>query len=328
MGKTLESVLSEINKKYGPGAIVTAKSRPQCEVISTGSLKIDIATGIGGIPKGRITEISGAESSGKTTLALQCVGRAQRDGKPILYADMEHALDLNYAVNLGVDVSEDKFIICQPDTAEECLGIVDDALVSGVFGAVVIDSIEAMPTKAELDGEYGDAFMGVKARLMSAALRKLVKVIANSNVPLICINQIRSTMGGMPGMGPSNTTGGGRALKFYAALRLEVARIATDKADGVAEKNQVKVKVTKNKLAPPFREVTSELVFGEGFSMNSDILDLGIEASVGLFEKSGAWYTVNGERFQGKRNAVEYLSDNPEFADECEAKIRALYGIK
>lgn len=325
---TLASFVSSIRKEHGAGAIVSSKDRPPCEVISTGSLNIDIATGIGGIPRGRITEIYGPESGGKTTLALQTCGRAQKNG-PVLYADMEHALDLNYAVNLGLDVSEENFTIAQPDTAEECLSIVLSGLKSNVFSAVVIDSIASLCPKAELEGEIGDAYMAVMARLMSQAMRKMVKAVAVSNIPFICINQIRSTMGGMPGMGPTNTTSAGRALKFYSSLRLEVTRTGTNKdSDGIPNSNRTKVKVAKNKLAPPFREVESDLVFGEGFSLVSDILDIGVLPSVKLFEKSGAWYTINGERCQGKKQAVEYLTDNPEFADECEAKIRTLYGIK
>ncbi len=323
--KALDMALSAIEKNYGKGAImrlgsdVPAKDIP---VISTGALSLDVALGIGGIPRGRVTEIFGPESSGKTTLALHIIAEAQRQGGIAGFIDAEHALDLSYARKLGLNT--DDLLVSQPDTGEQALEIAEMLVRSGALDALVVDSVAALVPKAEIEGEMGDAHMGLQARLMSQALRKLTGTISKSQTAVIFINQIRMKIGVM--FGNPETTTGGNALKFYASVRMDIRRLAQIKKDDDVIGARTRVKVVKNKLAPPFREAEFDILYGEGISREGDILDLG--AGTGVVEKSGAWYSVEGERIgQGRENARVFLRDHPEMAEALRKKILEKSGI-
>lgn len=317
----LDNALTQITKTYGKGAIMRlgkAYADMSVPVIPTGSLTIDTCLGIGGIPKGRITEIYGPESSGKTTIALCTIAQAQRRGGSAAFIDVEHALDPNYARKLGVDV--DNLLVSQPSTGEEALEIMDLLIRSGSLDVVVLDSVAALVPKAELEGEMGDSHMGLQARLMSQAMRKVTGSIARTQTAAILINQIRMKIGVM--FGSPETTAGGNALKFYASLRLDVRRIGSIKEGDENTGNRVKVKVAKNKLAPPFRTAEFDMLFDKGISREHELVDLG--TTHGLVEKTGAWYSMNGERMgQGREQAVQFLLDHPEVADKVEADLRA-----
>jgi recombination protein RecA len=323
--KALEAALGQIERAFGKGSIMKLGSREQAvhaEVVSTGSLSLDIALGIGGLPKGRIVEIYGPESSGKTTLALHAIAEAQKAGGTCAFVDAEHALDPAYARKLGCDV--DNLLISQPDAGEQALEIADTLVRSGAVDVLVVDSVAALVPRAELEGEMGDSHMGVHARLMSQALRKLTGSISRSNTLVIFINQIRMKIGVM--FGNPETTTGGNALKFYASVRLDIRRIGAikDKDDVVG--NQTRVKVVKNKMAPPFKVVEFDIMYGEGVSKMGEIIDLGVKA--GVVEKSGAWFSYDGDRIgQGRENARNYLKEHPEIADAIEKAIRANSGL-
>ncbi len=323
--KALDMALSAIEKNYGKGAImrlgsdVPAKDIP---VISTGALSLDVALGIGGIPRGRVTEIFGPESSGKTTLALHIIAEAQRLGGIAGFIDAEHALDLSYARKLGLNT--DDLLISQPDTGEQALEIAEMLVRSGALDVLVVDSVAALVPKAEIEGEMGDAHMGLQARLMSQALRKLTGTISKSQTAVIFINQIRMKIGVM--FGNPETTTGGNALKFYASVRMDIRRLAQIKKDDDVIGARTRVKVVKNKLAPPFREAEFDILYGEGISREGDILDLG--AGTGVVEKSGAWYSVDGERIgQGRENARVFLRDHPEMTEALRKKVLEKSGI-
>jgi recombination protein RecA len=319
--KALDSALSQIERAFGKGSIMklgTTADKAETEVISTGSLSLDIALGIGGLPKGRIIEIYGPESSGKTTLALQVIAEAQKKGGTCAFVDAEHALDPSYATKLGVNISD--LLVSQPDSGEQALEIVDTLVRSGALDVLVIDSVAALTPRAELEGEMGDSHMGLQARLMSQALRKLTSTISKSNTVVIFINQLRMKIGVM--FGNPETTTGGNALKFYASIRLDIRRIGAIKEREETVGNQTRVKVVKNKMAPPFRQVEFDIMYGEGVSKTGEIIDLGVAANI--VEKSGAWFAYNGEKIgQGRGNAKQFLKDNPKIADEIEAKVRA-----
>jgi recombination protein RecA len=322
--KALESALSQIERAFGKGSIMRFKQdqKPaEIDTISTGSLSLDIALGIGGLPKGRIVEIFGPESSGKTTLALHVIAEAQKRGGNAAFIDAEHALDPAYAEKLGVKL--DELLISQPDAGEQALEIADTLVRSGAVDVLVIDSVAALVPKAELEGEMGDSHMGLHARLMSQALRKLTASISRSQALVIFINQIRMKIGVM--FGNPETTTGGNALKFYASVRLDIRRIGQIKERDQVVGNQTKVKVVKNKMAPPFKVVQFDIMYGEGVSKNGELIDMGLAA--GLVEKSGAWFSYDDQRIgQGRENAKQYLRDNPEVAAEIEAKIREQAG--
>ena len=318
--KALESALSQIEKAYGKGSIMKLgdKEAVKVDAISTGSLGLDMALGVGGIPRGRVIEIFGPESSGKTTLTLHVVAEAQKKGGTCAFIDAEHALDPIYAGKLGVNV--EGLIISQPDTGEQALEIADTLVRSGAVDVVVVDSVAALVPKAEIEGEMGDAQMGAQARLMSQALRKLTGSISKTNCTVIFINQIRQKIGVM--FGNPETTTGGNALKFYASVRLDIRRIGAIKDKEEVIGNATRVKVVKNKVAPPFKQVEFEIIYGEGISRNGEIIDMGVNA--GVIEKSGSWFTYGKDRIgQGKENAKQFLKDNPKVAEEIEAKIRA-----
>lgn len=318
-GKALLNAIQQIEKQFGKGSIMQMNNREveQVEVVSTGSLKIDDALGIGGLPRGRIIEIYGPESSGKTTLALQVVANTQKLGGSAAYIDAEHALDPTYAQKLGVNL--DEILLSQPDNGEQALEITDALVRSGAIDVIVIDSVAALVPKAEIEGEMGDSHMGLQARLMSQALRKLTANIKKNNTLVIFINQIRSKIGVM--FGSPETTTGGNALKFYASVRMDIRRIGSIKKGDEIVGNETKVKIVKNKMAPPFKEVVFDILYGEGVAKLNEILDLSVEFK--FIDKAGAWYSLNGEKIgQGKDNAKEYLKNNPEVADELEAKIR------
>jgi len=322
--KALEAALTQIERAFGKGSVMKLGARPQIEteVISTGSLGLDIALGIGGLPKGRIVEIYGPESSGKTTLALHAVAEAQKVGGTCAYVDAEHALDPTYARKLGVNI--DELLISQPDAGEQALEITDTLVRSGAIDVIVVDSVAALVPRAELEGEMGDNQPGLQARLMSQAMRKLTGSIARSNTLVIFINQIRLKIGVM--FGNPETTTGGNALKFYSSIRLDIRRIGAIKDRETVTGNQTRVKVVKNKLAPPFRAVEFDIMYGEGVSKTGELLDLGVQA--GVVEKSGAWFSYDGQRIgQGRENAKAFLRDNPETAKSVEAKIRANAGL-
>ncbi len=322
--KALDAALGQIEKAFGKGSIMKLGSdaKQEVETISTGSLGLDIALGIGGLPRGRIIEIYGPESSGKTTLALQVIAEAQKKGGQCAIIDAEHALDPSYATKLGCDI--ESLLIAQPDAGEQALEIADTLVRSGALDVLVVDSVAALVPRAELEGEMGDSHMGLQARLMSQALRKLTGSISKSHTVVIFINQIRMKIGVM--FGNPETTTGGNALKFYASVRLDIRRIGSLKDKETIVGNQTKVKVVKNKLAPPFRVVEFDIMYGEGISKMGEILDLGVNA--GLVEKSGAWFAYNGERIgQGRENARKFLKDNPKIADEIEKKIRENAGV-
>src|SRR5512138_1714578 len=323
--KALDLAVSQIERQFGKGAIMKlgeAGVPKDLPVISSGSLGLDIALGIGGVPRGRVIEIYGPESSGKTTLALHIVAEAQKQGGMGAYIDAEHALDLGYAKKLGVKT--DDLLISQPDHGEQALEIAETLVRSGAIDVLVIDSVAALVPKAEIEGEMGDAHMGLQARLMSQALRKLTGTIARSQTAVIFINQIRMKIGVM--FGNPETTTGGNALKFYASVRMDIRRLAQIKKDEDVVGARTRVKVVKNKVAPPFREAEFDILYGEGISREGDILDLG--ASTGVVEKSGAWYSVEGERIgQGRENARVFLRDHPEMADALARKVLGAHGI-
>ena len=319
--RALTAALSQIEKQFGKGTVMIMgdKAIEDADVISTGSLMLDMALGIGGLPKGRVIEIYGPESSGKTTLTLQVIAQCQKAGGTAAFVDAEHALDPNYASKLGVKV--DDLLVSQPDTGEQALEIVDMLVRSNAVDIVVVDSVAALTPRAEIEGEMGELQVGLQARLMSQALRKLAGNIKRSNCMVIFINQLRMKIGMMmPGQNPETTTGG-NALKFYASVRLDIRRIGSVKKGDEIIGNETKIKVVKNKMAPPFKQIVTEILYGEGISREGEIIDLGVDAK--CVEKAGAWYSALGERIgQGKENARQYLKDNPKMAIELEAKIR------
>jgi len=319
--KALSAALSQIERQFGKGSVMRmgdAGAAKDVDVISTGSLALDIALGIGGLPRGRVIEIYGPESSGKTTLTLQVIAEAQKKGGTAAFIDAEHALDPGYAQKLGVKV--DDLLVSQPDTGEQALEIADMLVRSGAVDVVVVDSVAALTPKAEIDGEMGDSHMGLQARLMSQALRKLTANIKRSNTMVIFINQIRMKIGVM--FGNPETTTGGNALKFYASVRLDIRRTGAIKKGDEVVGNETRVKVVKNKVAPPFKQAEFEILYGEGISREGEIIDLGVKA--GVVEKSGAWYSYAGNRIgQGKDNVRSYMKEHPEIAQEIEAQIRA-----
>ncbi len=325
--KAVEAAISQIERQFGKGAIMKLgeqEKKVEVSVIPSGSLSLDIATGIGGIPRGRITEIFGAEASGKTTLALHMVAEAQKLGGVAAYIDAEHALDVNYARKLGVNV--DELLISQPDTGEQALEIAEVLARSGAVDIIVIDSVAALVPKAELEGEMDEQQVGLQARLMSKAMRKLTAAIAKTNTAVVFINQTRMKIGGISFGGPQETTPGGMALKFFATLRIEIRKIQTIKEGQEALGNRVKVKIVKNKLAPPFKEAEFDIYFGEGISREAELIDLGL--AFGIIERSGSWYAFEGERLgQGKENVRKYLKENPELTKKLERKIRELAGL-
>ena len=322
--KALDAALSQIERSFGKGSIMRlgAGQVVEVEAVSTGSISLDIALGIGGLPKGRIVEVYGPESSGKTTLALQTVAEAQKKGGICAFIDAEHALDPIYARKLGVNI--DDLLISQPDAGEQALEIADTLVRSGAIDVLVVDSVAALTPRAELEGEMGDSLPGMQARLMSQALRKLTASIARSKTMVIFINQIRMKIGVM--FGSPETTTGGNALKFYASVRLDIRRIGSLKDRDEVVGNQTRVKVVKNKLAPPFRQVEFDIMYGEGISKTGELLDLGVKA--GLVEKSGAWFSYNSQRLgQGRENAKTFLRENADVADEIELAIRQNAGL-
>ncbi|QQP88802.1 recombinase RecA [Skermanella rosea] len=323
--KALDAALGQIERAFGKGSIMKLGAREtptEAEVVSTGSLGLDIALGIGGLPRGRIIEIYGPESSGKTTLALHAIAQAQKNGGTCAFVDAEHALDPGYARKLGVDV--DELLISQPDAGEQALEITDTLVRSGAIDVLVVDSVAALVPRAELEGEMGDSHVGLHARLMSQALRKLTGSISKSHCTVIFINQIRLKIGVM--FGNPETTTGGNALKFYASVRLDIRRIGAIKDRENVVGNQTRVKVVKNKMAPPFRVVEFDIMYGEGVSKVGELLDLGVQANV--VEKSGSWFSYEGQRIgQGRENAKNFLRQNTEVADAIEAKIRANAGL-
>ncbi|RMB08509.1 recombinase RecA [Eilatimonas milleporae] len=323
--KALEAALSQIDRAFGKGSVMKLGQRDssiEIEAISTGSLNLDIALGIGGLPKGRIVEIYGPESSGKTTLALHAVAECQKVGGIAAFVDAEHALDPVYARKLGVDVNE--LLVSQPDTGEQALEIADTLVRSGAVDILVVDSVAALTPRAELEGEMGDSHVGLQARLMSQALRKLTASISRSNTIVIFINQIRMKIGVM--YGSPETTTGGNALKFYASVRLDIRRVGQIKDRDEVVGNSTRVKVVKNKLAPPFKQVEFDIMYGEGVSKMGEIIDLGVKA--GVVEKSGSWYSHSSQRIgQGRENAKKFLLDNPDVANEIEHQIRKNAGL-
>jgi len=324
--KALAAALSQIEKQFGKGSVMRLGDHDvsrDIQSISTGSLGLDIALGIGGLPRGRVVEIYGPESSGKTTLTLQVIAEMQKIGGTAAFIDAEHALDPNYAQKLGVDV--DNLLVSQPDTGEQALEIADMLVRSGSVDVVVIDSVAALTPKAEIEGEMGDSHMGLQARLMSQALRKLTANIKRTNTLVIFINQIRMKIGVM--FGSPETTTGGNALKFYASVRLDIRRIGAIKKGDEIVGNETKVKVVKNKVSPPFKEAFFDILYGQGISREGEVIELGVVHKI--VDKSGAWYAYNGEKIgQGKDNAREYLKEHPEIAKEIEAKVRAAVGVK
>jgi recombination protein RecA len=319
--KALGAALTQIERQFGKGAVMRlgdAGAARDIDVVSTGSLGLDIALGVGGLPRGRVVEIYGPESSGKTTLTLHAVAETQKAGGTAAFIDAEHALDPQYAARLGVNVNE--LLVSQPDTGEQALEIADMLVRSGAVDIVVVDSVAALTPKAEIEGEMGDSHVGLQARLMSQALRKLTANIKRSNTLVIFINQIRMKIGVM--FGSPETTTGGNALKFYASVRLDIRRVGAIKKGDEVIGNETRVKVVKNKVAPPFKQTEFDILYNQGVSREGEIIDLGVKE--GLVEKSGAWYSCNGTRIgQGKDNARTYLSEHPELATEIEAKIRA-----
>jgi len=323
--KALSAALSQIDKQFGKGSVMRLGDHDvsrDIQAVSTGSLGLDIALGVGGLPRGRVVEIYGPESSGKTTLTLQVIAEMQKMGGTAAFIDAEHALDPNYAGKLGVDV--DNLLVSQPDTGEQALEIADMLVRSGSVDVVVIDSVAALTPKAEIEGEMGDSHMGLQARLMSQALRKLTANIKRTNTLVIFINQIRMKIGVM--FGNPETTTGGNALKFYASVRLDIRRIGAIKKGDEIIGNETKVKVVKNKVSPPFKEAFFDILYGQGISREGEIIELGVAHK--FVDKSGAWYAYNGEKIgQGKDNAREYLKEHPEIAHEIEAKVRAAVGV-
>ncbi|MEJ1995616.1 MAG: recombinase RecA [Limibacillus sp.] len=322
--KALEAALSQIDRAFGKGSVMRLGQRDAVEIesVSTGSLSLDIALGIGGLPRGRVVEIYGPESSGKTTLALHVVAEAQKAGGTCAFIDAEHALDPSYAGKLGVNI--DDLLISQPDAGEQALEIADTLVRSGAIDVLVVDSVAALVPRAELEGEMGDQLPGLQARLMSQALRKLTSSIARSNTLVVFINQIRMKIGVM--FGSPETTTGGNALKFYSSVRLDIRRIGSIKDKGDVVGNQTRVKVVKNKVAPPFRTVEFDIMYGEGVSKTGELVDLGVQA--GIVEKSGAWFSCDGQRIgQGRENAKQFLRENPDMARSIENRIRENAGV-
>jgi recombination protein RecA len=323
--RALETALSQIEKQFGKGSIMRLGSKDALvpvSVISTGSISVDAALGVGGFPRGRVNEIFGPESSGKTTIALQVIAEAQKAGGIAAFIDVEHALDPAYARKLGVDI--DNLLVSQPDYGEQALEITNTLTSSGQIDVLVVDSVAALVPKAELDGEMGDSHMGLQARLMSQALRKLTGVVSKSRTCLIFINQIREKIGVM--FGNPETTTGGRALKFYATVRVDIRRIAAIKDGDVVVGNRTKVKVVKNKVASPFREAEFDIIYGEGISKEGDLLDLGVAQN--LVEKSGSWFSYKGDRIgQGRENARQFLKDNPDIRQTLDTELRKLLGL-
>ncbi len=324
--KALDLAIKQIDKAFGKGALVRLGDKviEPIDSISTGSLGLDLALGIGGVPKGRIIEIYGPESSGKTTLALQIIAEAQKEGSICAFVDAEHALDVKYAGNLGVDV--ENLLVSQPDFGEQALDIVETLARSGAVDVVVVDSVAALTPKSEIEGDMGDTHVGLQARLMSQALRKLTGVVHKMNTTIIFINQIRMKIGTM-GYGSPETTTGGNALKFYASVRIDVRKIATLKQSDEQIGNRVKAKVIKNKVAPPFRQAEFDIMFGEGISKEGEIVDYGVKLDI--IDKSGAWFSYGEKRLgQGRENVKAYLKETPELASELEEKIKEAMGIK
>ncbi len=323
--KALQAALAQIEKQFGKGSIMRlgeGEKIEDIEVVSTGSLGLDIALGVGGLPRGRVVEIYGPESSGKTTLTLQVIAEMQKQGGTCAFIDAEHALDVQYAQKLGVNLQE--LLISQPDTGEQALEIVDALVRSGSVDLVVIDSVAALTPKAEIEGEMGDSLPGLQARLMSQALRKLTATIKKTNTMVIFINQIRMKIGVM--FGSPETTTGGNALKFYASVRLDIRRTGSIKKGEEVIGNETKVKVVKNKVSPPFKTAEFDILYGQGISREGEVIDMGVNNKV--LEKSGAWYAYNGEKIgQGKDNAREFLRENPDLAREIENKVREAVGI-
>ncbi len=323
-GRAIDAALAQIDKQFGKGSIMRLGSREKVDIpaIPTGSLSLDAALGVGGMPRGRVVEIYGPESSGKTTLALHVIAEAQKRGGMAAFIDAEHALDAVYAAKLGVDT--DNMLVSQPDSGEQALEIAEVLIRSNAVDVLVIDSVAALVPRAELEGDMGDAQMGLQARLMSQALRKLTSVVAKSGTCLIFINQLREKIGVM--FGSPETTTGGRALKFYASIRLDIRRIASLKEGDAVIGSRAKVKVVKNKVAPPFREAEFDILYGEGISKEGDLLDLAVDQKV--VEKSGAWYSIDGERMgQGRENARQFLKDNHDIRNEVDSRIRKGLGL-
>jgi recombination protein RecA len=322
--KALELALAQIDKNFGKGSVMRLgdESRAPIEVIPTGSIALDVALGIGGLPRGRVVEIYGPESSGKTSLALHVVANAQKAGGIAAFIDAEHALDPEYAKNLGVDT--DALLVSQPDTGEQALEIADMLIRSGALDVLVVDSVAALVPRAEIEGEMGDSHVGLQARLMSQALRKIAGALNNSGTTAIFINQLREKIGVM--FGSPETTTGGKALKFYASVRLDIRRIETLKDGGDAVGNRTRVKVVKNKVAPPFKQAEFDILYGKGVSREGSLIDMGVEQ--GILRKSGAWYTYEGDQLgQGKENARKFLRDNPDIANEIEKRMLDKLGI-
>ena len=322
--KAIETAISQIEKQFGKGAIMKLGSTAtlNVEAISTGSISLDMALGIGGVPRGRIVEIYGPESSGKTTVALHIIAQAQKAGGEAAFIDVEHALDPVYAKALGVDI--DSLLVSQPDTGEQALEIAEALVRSGAIDVIVLDSVAAMVPKAEIEGEMGDAHVGLQARLMSQALRKLTGIVSKSNTVAVFINQLREKVGVV--YGNPEVTPGGRALKFYASVRLDVRRVETLKQGGDMVGNRTRIKVVKNKVAPPFKQAEFDIMFGTGISKEGDILDLAAECSI--VNKSGAWYAYNGNKIgQGRENAKIFLKEHPDVCDEIEKKVRIHYQL-
>ncbi|KZB84585.1 recombinase RecA [Amycolatopsis sp. QT-25] len=322
--KALELALAQIDKQYGKGSVMRLgeEGRVPIEVIQTGAIALDVALGIGGLPRGRVIEIYGPESSGKTTVALHAVANAQRNGGIAAFIDAEHALDPDYAKKLGVDT--DALLVSQPDTGEQALEIADMLIRSGALDILVIDSVAALVPRAEIEGEMGDSHVGLQARLMSQALRKMTGAMSNSGTTAIFINQLREKIGVM--FGSPETTTGGKALKFYASVRLDVRRIETLKDGGEPVGNRTRVKVVKNKVAPPFKQAEFDILYGKGISREGSLIDMGVDQ--GILRKSGAWYTYEGDQLgQGKENARKFLLENPDIANEVEKRIKEKLGI-
>lgn len=322
--KALDAALAQIERSFGKGSVMRLgeEARVPIEVIPTGAISLDVALGIGGLPRGRVIEVYGPESSGKTTVALHAVANAQRAGGVAGFIDAEHALDPDYAKALGVDT--DSLLVSQPDTGEQALEIADTLIRSGALDIIVIDSVAALVPRAEIEGEMGDSHVGLQARLMSQALRKIAGALSQSKTTAIFINQLREKIGVF--FGTPETTTGGKALKFYASVRLDVRRIETLKDGTDAVGNRTRVKVVKNKVAPPFKQAEFDIIYGEGISREGGLIDLGVEQSI--VRKSGAWYTYEGDQLgQGKENARNFLKDNPDLADEIEKKIKEKLGV-
>ncbi len=322
--KALDMALSQIERQFGEGAVMKMGERGQMKVeaVSSGSLAIDVALGIGGLPRGRVVEVYGPEASGKSTLAMHVVAEAQRTGGICAYVDAEHAMDPDYAKNIGVDV--DELLISQPDTGEQALEITDMLIRSGAIDVVVIDSVAALTPRAEIEGEMGDTHVGLQARLMSQALRKLTANLSKTKTIVIFINQLREKIGVM--FGSPETTPGGRALKFYSSIRIDIRRIEAIKSDGEITGGRTRIKVVKNKVAPPFRQAEFDIMYGKGISREGSLIDVGVEQ--GIVKKSGAWYTYEGEQLgQGRENAKQFLTENPEVMVEIDGRIRSQLGM-